>query len=267
MIVNYWEILKKINVLNYDDGKSFTVTERLDVVCKLLSKSAYRLISCKGLYHLYAKKPLEELGEMLVVLSTHIDCQKNITKCFSEVLDNGLIRGTYDNSITNSAVVTLMLEDRLPDNVVVAFTGDEELKSRGAIALINHLREYHKQFVTVVLDVTGMGWTEAADFTVENDFWKEAFAKAVIKASIETGFHWKFVPLNPQNIPTFLPQDAVIPFKAQPDESWTYGANGVEVFSLCIPVAGNMHCNDGVWARQEGYVRYVDAVEAIVKNI
>ena len=51
------------------------------------------------------------------------DEEASITRCFSRSEGPGLLRGTFDNAITNAAVRFLMLSDTLPDNVLIAFTG------------------------------------------------------------------------------------------------------------------------------------------------
>lgn len=86
-------ILTKINVLNYDNGRKFTRADRLDNICELLWNSSYRRINTNGLFHLYSKVPLSELPDEIVVISSHVDCQRRITKCFSKDYDNDLMQG------------------------------------------------------------------------------------------------------------------------------------------------------------------------------
>ena len=108
----------------------------------------------------------------MIIISSHVDCEHKITDCFSEVCDtdNSLIKGTYDNLLTNASIVSLMLEGELPENVLIAFTGDEEVGSKGARKLTKYLKKNSIEIkCAIVLDVTDMGWKEAADFTVEND--------------------------------------------------------------------------------------------------
>lgn len=150
-------ILTKINVLNYDNGRKFTRTDRLDNICELLWNSSYRRINTNGLFHLYSKVPLSELPDEIVVISSHVDCQRRITKCFSKDYDNDLMQGTFDNSLTNAMAVSLMLEDAFGTNVVAAFTGDEEEGSNGAADVAEFFRKLHKKIKVIVLDVTEMG--------------------------------------------------------------------------------------------------------------
>lgn len=125
-------LLTQINVLNYDNRKKFTRTDCLDAICELLWNSSYRRINANGLFHLYSKVPLSDLPDELIVISSHVDCQRQITKCFSKDYDNDLMQGIFGNSLTNAITVSLMLEGAFGTNVVVAFTGDEEEDSKGA---------------------------------------------------------------------------------------------------------------------------------------
>ena len=43
-------LLTQINVLNYDNGKKFTRTDRLDAICELLWNSSYRRINANGYF-------------------------------------------------------------------------------------------------------------------------------------------------------------------------------------------------------------------------
>lgn len=42
------------------------------------------------------------------------------------------------------------------------------------------------------------------------------------------------------------------------DESWEYDGLGVRCFSLCIPVKGEMHSDEGVLARISGLKKYIE---------
>ena len=110
---------------------------------------------------MYSKVPLSELPDELIVISSHVDCQRQITKCFSKDYDDDLMQGTFDNSLTNAMTVSLMLEDALAMNVVVAFTGDEEEDSTGAADVAAFFQNLHKKIKVIVLDVTDMGGERA----------------------------------------------------------------------------------------------------------
>lgn len=261
--MDFFEILEAVMVPNRDDGRRFTCTERIERIDGLLWNSKYRRVDPDGLYLLYAAKPLEQI-ERPVVLSSHIDCVPAMTRLFSEEAGEGLIRGTYDNGITNAAVLALMLDGRLPDNVLVAFTGDEERDSNGAVQLMRRLTERGKRpSMVAVLDVTDMGWTEGADFTVENNFWTDDQGRTVIAAAMQTAGSWRFVPEDEDEIPDYVPRELVIRQEAEPDESWDYDEQGQVCFSLCLPVWGPMHSSRGVLARKSGCLAYLEALERI----
>lgn len=260
-------LLTQINVLNYDNGKKFTRTDRLDAICELLWNSSYRRINANGLFHLYSKVPLSELPDELIVISSHVDCQRQITKCFSKDYDDDLMQGTFDNSLTNAMTVSLMLEDALAMNVVVAFTGDEEEDSTGAADVAAFFRNLHKKIKVIVLDVTDMGWREGCAFTIENNFWSDTTGKVVSRLSAESGYPWRFVPSDPYEIPAYIPERYVIGQEAEPDESWEYDEHKVECFSLCIPTKGEMHSDDGVLVRKDSLAPYMKILSLLCSEV
>ena len=175
------EILEQLMVPNRDNGSSFTDTQRIDKIKRLLWNSPYRCVNSAGLFFLFASKPLEEL-ENPVLISSHIDCVESITRFFVEDAGEDLLLGTFDNGITNAAATFLMLEGKLPENVIIAFTGDEEDESRGARQVVRYLEGLQRTPVaTIVLDVTDMGWEQAAPFTVENNFFSIDLGEKVVE--------------------------------------------------------------------------------------
>ena len=260
-------LLLQMNALNYDNGKKFIKTDRLDNICELLWSSSYRRINANGLFHLYSKVPISELSDKLIVISSHVDCHRQITKCFSKDYDADLMQGTFDNSLTNAVAVSLMLEDALAMNVVVAFTGDEEEDSNGAADVAAFFRKLHKKIKVIVLDVTDMGWREGCAFTIENNFWSDMTGKIASRLLAETGYPWRFVPSNPYEIPAYIPNKYVIGQEAEPDESWEYDEHKVECFSLCIPTKGDMHSDDGVFVRKNSLVPYMKILSLLCSEV
>ncbi len=252
-----FSLLQKVNVLNYDQGSFFTKSDRLEAIAKILQNTNYRLCNTDGLFRLYAQKPINELPKSLLVVSSHIDCEKHITRCSTQELDEHTLKGTFDNSITNASVLSLMVDGGLPENIVFAFTGDEEILSRGATGVQNYLRLHDKTFFVIVTDVTDMGWNEQCDFTVENNFFGE-WEKSVTDAIGKIEGNWMFVPEDPDSIPKGIPLDRVIPEEAEADESWTYDETDTPCFSFCIPVLGEMHGNEGVLVRKKSFFVYTE---------
>ena len=226
-------------------------------------------INADGLFHLYAKKPLESFAkDQVTVISTHVDCEWHITECFFEDLGNGLIKGTFDNALTNAAVLSLMLSDTLPENVLIAFTGDEEETSVGANSLIRFFRD-HRIIVKhiFVLDVTDMAWNDKADYTIENDLWySEALGKRIINSAESLPYSWRFVPSDPSDLPDYVNDSNTIFEEAAEDESWDYDEEDFSSCSICIPIKGEMHSNTGVLARKESLFHFVKFLNVLLNN-
>lgn len=262
--MNSLEILKAVSVVNKDNGKHFTRSNRLDRITELLWNSDYRRINADGLFHLYSKKPISQLPDKLFVVSCHVDCAYGLTECFAQEAEGGILKGTFDNAITCAAVIETMLTSALPDNVVIAFTGDEENNSNGANELTKFLEKSKKKFRAVVLDVTDMGWEEKIGFTIENNFMSDKFGESVIETAEQSGSEWLFVPSDTDDIPKYVSKKRVVFEEAVSDESWEYDENDIECFSLCLPVKGNMHSNEGVIAYLKSYNEYTDVLKKLL---
>lgn len=261
------QILESVSVINRDNGNRFTQTDRLDSIARLLNSSRYQKINDSGLFHLYACKPVYELDQDVILVSSHVDCERSIRSCFSKVLNEDYLLGTYDNSITNAAIVSLMLSGQLPDSVLVAFTGDEEEEQTGASDLVNFLEKNHLKVRHIfVLDVTDMGWNENADFTIENDFWEDDVGREIISAAEASGYAWKFVPEDPDEIPDYISSMRVIPEEAWEDESWKYDDYDLSCCSLCLPVSGEMHSDAGVLVRTQSFSRYTQVLGTMLRK-
>ena len=233
---DFFDILQAVTVDCKDNGESFTVTDRVAVIEHVIGKTDYRLIARQPLALMYAKRELRD-GDRVLLISSHIDCV--FSKCFCN--DEGeCLRGTFDNSFTNAALLWNMFNNTLPDNVVVAFTGDEERDSHGAVQAVVALGQSGCEVsAALVLDVTNEGWENGALFTLEND----------LGVDILTGY----------NIISSLEKyDGSFAFKhnALPDESWDYADYGIPSLSLCVPVGGELHGDAGVLLRKESALEY-----------
>ena len=240
---DFFDILQAVTVDCKDNGECFTVADRVAVIERLLEGSVYRLVARESLVLLYAKHALRE-GDRVLLVSSHIDCLYG--KCFCG--DEGdCLRGTFDNSLTNAALLWDMLNDTLPDNVVVAFTGNEESDSQGAVQTVVALgRMGCEVAAALVLDVTNEGWESGALFTLEND----------LGIDILTGY----------NIVSSLERyDGRFAFKhnALPDESWDYSEYGIPSLTLCVPVDGELHSDAGVMLRKESVQEYCNVLAHI----
>lgn len=233
---DFFSLLRAVTVDCRDDGKAFTVTDRVAVIEHVLGKTDYKLIARQPLVLLYAKRELHE-GDRVLLISSHIDCV--FSNCFCS--DNGdCMCGTFDNSFTNAALLWNMLNNTLPDNVVVAFTGDEERDSHGAVQAVVALGQSGCEVsAALVLDVTNEGWENGALFTLENDLGVDILTAYNIISSLEK-------------------YDGSFAFKhnALPDESWDYADYGIPSLSLCVPVGGELHGDAGVLLRKESALEY-----------
>lgn len=261
----FYSILKRLAVVNYDNGCKFTVRDRLDAISELLKNTDYVKVNTDGLFEMYTLNGI--VPNNAVLLSTHVDCVKKITECYAEIQNGEYLRGTFDNLITNAVAVFLMTENRLTENTVIAFTGDEEINSRGAGDAVRFLNGKGVSFKTVVLDVTDMGWNQNACFTVENNFRFDGFGRQVVSACEQTGKNWSFVPSDPNRVPDYVPENRLINTEAECDESWEYDDLGVECFSFCIPTCGPMHSNGGVTLRKSSLAPYIDTLADILNVI
>lgn len=239
------DLLRQIQLPCYDNGTRFTETAKLDRISEILSGNPYSAIRIQGdLFHLYSQRPLESLDPLsVVVLSTHADFVKDIKDPFVCEKQNGVLLGTFDNSATNAAALSLMLAEVLPHNVLVAFTGNEEYGMRGARGLDKYLVSVfgcHPFYFS--LDVTNIGYGEK-QFSIENTFSLPAEAlDKIIKLAKETGLSGYLYP------------------EALADESDEYNRCGAFGCSLCVPTKGPMHSDKGCKMERSAYLGYIQVV-------
>ena len=252
--MKYAELLNRLTVDCKDDGKQFRKKDRIHEIKALLENSDYELLGEGSLSLLYGR-PLGGENTYRTLVSSHVDCvYKN---CFVEDEDGLYWKGTFDNSATNAAVIDLMLQGELDESVLVAFTGDEENGSAGAIEILQMLARMECEVGKVlVLDVTNEGWEDEAAFSIEND---RGF-------DIITGYH--IVGLLQAS-----GASCVFVHEAEPDETWEYNKGtspdipGIPCFSLCLPVCGNMHGDDGVLLRKSSVIPYEDILRKLANAV
>ena len=267
----FLDLLDKVTVMSRDNGRKFTDTGRLDAIRDLLWDTPYRRVNAQGLFHLYARHPLEQIQGRIILVSSHVDCQVGITRCSWKRKDPGFLRGTFDNSITNAVLLYLMRRGALPENVAVAFTGDEEEDSHGARQAIRYLRRRNKAFGAIILDVTEMGFAEKVHISVENDFWTDRMGRQITEIledlTVKDQISWLYVPADPEGVPPYVPRERNLGLEADADESWAYDEKGVPCFALCLPVEGNMHRNSGVLVANEAIRGYTAALACLLERI
>ena len=243
----FFELLKEVTVDCKDDGEHFVVDERLRVIEGLLTESKYHIVAREPLALIYAKKELS-CGDNVVLFSSHVDCLQNNSFCTCE---GEYLRGTFDNSFTNAVLLWAMMNDLLPENIVVAFTGNEETDSLGATQVV--LTMGKKQCgisFAVTLDVTNVGWNEASFFTIENDACIDMLsAHKIISSLNEYRGRYSFE------------------HNAEPDESWLYADYGIPSFSFCIPASGDLHSDSGVLLRRTNIHNYIKVLLKLTNTL
>ena len=253
-------MLDHVNVASRDDGRRFVDTTRLDAIDRVLRKAGapWALQASGPLFRLYGRSGSPgPVTAHPVLISSHADSEY-ATHHHSLLAGGQELLGTFDNSITNAAVLGLMLDDRLPHDAVVAFTGDEENESRGAVDVLTHLRGTGRDpRAVIVLDVTDDRFY-GRPFTVEN--W---FANGSSLPPTEPAFLAHVLGALDGNVPTVHHDDA------WQDESWTYEEHDVHVVSLCVPVGPAdpenprpdwMHSEEGVRVDTVLLPAYADAL-------
>ena len=240
---DFFELLNSLTVDCKDDGESFIVRDRIDVIEGLLKSSSYTLVAREPLALIYAKKELKK-GDSVLLVSSHVDCVYERCFCCDE---GALLRGTFDNSFGNAAVLWNMLCDNLPQNVVIAFTGDEEKNSEGAAQALLALGKMGCVVsFAIVQDITNEGWDSGALFTIENDCGIDILTAYGIVSSLE------------QYSGCFA-----FAHDAEPDESWCYAEYGVPCLTLCVPSGGELHDNKGVFIRKKSALEYCNALRML----
>lgn len=244
-IVEFLELIKVVTVDCKDNGKDFVVSDRVDVILRLLEGSAYKLVARDSLALVYAKRELLA-ADSVVLVSVHVDTLYDACFCADE---GDCLRGTFDNSIGNAAILWLMLHDALPDNVVVAFTGDEERNSQGAVQAVLALGRMQCEIkFAVVLDVTNTGWENRACFALENDLGVDLItAHRIISAVENMGVEYAFK------------------HDAEPDETWDYNDYGIPSLSVCAVAGGFLHGNEGVLLRKCSLLSYCRSVLVVLE--
>ena len=242
---DFFDILQTVTIDCKDNGERFTVTDRVAVIEQMLEQTDYKLIGRQPLALLYSKREVRE-DDRVLLISSHIDCV--YPRCFCS--DEGdCLRGTFDNSFSNAALLWNMLNDRLPDNVVVAFTGNEESDSQGAVQAVVALGRMGCEVpAALVLDVTNEGWESGALFTLENDLGIDMLTAYNIISSLECyGGRFAFK------------------HNAEPDESWDYAEYGIPSLTLCVPVCGELHGDEGVLLRKESAMEYCNVLALMAR--
>lgn len=271
--INHAEILEKVAVMNRSGKNGFREgkTDRLDAIRELLKDSGYReiLLPHTQIWRKNMDAPID------LIVSSHADVVDSISKCFSRLTDDGYLKGTYDNAGTNAAAVIAMLEGNIPDNVIFAFTADEETgRCNGAKQTLEYANLQGYEPICMALDVTWEGYDDGNLFSVENlsSGHKKnedvSFLNRVAQAAMnmEPGNNirtFSMVRVNKDTKPTNIPSEYIAKDTGMFDEAFAYIREHARAFSLCLPCNGSMHGNYGVTVRQAGFEGYINALKAM----
>ena len=272
------EILKAMQLQCRSDfvKGQFYDEKRLSAIQGLIESSNhrnhYRLMFRGMSCRIYAKNGVvSDIDKPIILISSHVDTVP--TKLFAiEDEEQRLLKGTFDNTITNAACVYAMTEMDLPDNVVFTFTADEETgRCRGAKSTVDYLLRQgiaKENIHAISLDVTYEGYDNCA-FTIEN-----------AKATEDTAVFMDCINrLDKPYVYAKRYRDKAVDnakhvsHKASWfDEGAAYNTYiGVNGLSFCMPVAGDggendMHSNNGVFAKTDAFVGYTQALCDTVKD-
>jgi hypothetical protein len=191
-----------------------------------------------------------------VLVSSHID---SLYTRYHSRLDGQTFCGTYDNSITNAAVVHLMLLGTLNPQVLVAFTGDEERGSRGACQVVEYLSNGNDPLrpeLVLVLDVTEEAY-DSHPASFENLFIRGGSEDAgVLQMQHQEDLESFIASVPGVKDPHIVPN-------GEADESWQYNKHDLNCLALCLPIrtiTGNMHNDEGVYAKLPSVESFTEIV-------
>lgn len=311
--MNRYEILKSIAFVQRDDGHHFTRNDKLDRIRKILNTmSEYREIYAGNLTSVWAKLPEDAIKaiDMPVLLTSHIDNVKAITRPFvaGGTVDGigPVIRGTFDNMITNAALIDLMLNQDIPDNVVFCFDGDEETGlCRGLKEAVEHLSEFFDNEIgcAIATDVTYEGFsgkktvelvsnkthevlkdakgnarTEVRNdydnfklFSVENMSGSRTFQNEFANAFLEKhSDDFAFAPHPNESYKCPEGLKAYYKSTGDCDEGYVIRDLHLNGMSVCLPVKGPMHSDDGCITRftqYDGYCKNLGEVTTMLATM
>lgn len=244
-----FDLLHKLTVVCRDNGRVFTNNERLVRIDEALQNSPFKYKQEGKLFVAYTQVPVEMLADSIIVVSSHVDLKAGTTRCTSQEIDEEYLVGNYDNSITNAAIVTLMQDSKLPLNVMVVFTGDEEEGGKGAEEVCAYVKkELKRNPKCIVLDVTGRGYKKRV-FTIENKHMKKKWQARMMSWFVQCDKNGRWIQKNDDD-----------------DESDIYRKE-MPCFSLCLPtkdMGADMHSNEGLKVRKKAYLGYIDVLAEVI---
>ena len=287
------EITEKVS---RDNGEHFTDTSRPDYIKSRLEKSEYEIFHETALAVIYKKKNVK-LGEKVVLISSHVDCVDGIRKPSFKITKKGNYKGTFDNAATNAVALISMLENRFADNVLIAFTGNEEQDSKGAKQVIKFLKKNGRKVIAISLDVTfdleneeknGLTTYGYASYTIDNlcRNTTEKTAKSLFEMADKLKIPFMVTRADDdeevmdyfadkeKGIADYYAPNLEVEGVAYEDEAITYSKNKccIGAFSLCLPTDDreenwHMHSDKMIKIKRKSFDDYMEAVVKIANGI
>lgn len=258
----FMRLIQQLTIPCADDGKAFIRRDRLERIREILKTSPYVLYGERPLAFLYKHVAFDE-SVPVILISSHID---SLYTHYQVRHEQSALIGTFDNSICNAIVTRLMTEDKLPHQALVAFTGNEEKKTRGAKQTVQHLKDgsgiFDRLEWVIVTDITEKGYPDRS-YTFENLFRRKNRQTGLMKFSRRKEMkHY----LRSIMMPAWL----MFVDDAEEDESWEYDEYDLNVASLCLPcqpIDGDMHSNAGVRIQEKAVEEYCNGLCALASGI
>ena len=238
-----------VNVPCTDNGKKFIENQRVKRIETLFKHSDYLLTKKASLSRIYEHINLDR-QKPIIIVSCHIDalypyyCCSRWDTCDST---KSSFIGTFDNSACCAILCYLMENNKLPPNVIVAFTGNEEQDGKGAKQVSKYLKKEYKDCnvrYIISLDLTNYFYNKK-HYTIEN-----------IYGCYQEGTFGLILP------------EAGIMGDAAPDDSCTY-KKYFPCFSMCLPcenIGEDMHSIQGVRILQNSLVMFSDALQYLLER-
>lgn len=270
-------LVKEMQTPCRSNGRFFTQDGRLRTIRRITESTPYALY--KGnLCNVYTKVPvndLQKLGE-ITLISSHVDTvPHNLFSIVDE--EQRLMKGTYDNTITNAACVYLMLHGDLPENVVFAFTGDEETGGcRGAKETMEFLKRFEissDRTSVLALDVTYEGYEQKCAFSLENMYSNGGTSPFIDYLNEHYGGQYVYAAPFRAEIPSNVPQEILSKFHSWFDEGAAYARMNTNfAASFCMPCQSRKGCNDmhseeGVFVHTDAFLSYINALGNAARDL
>ncbi len=237
------ETLEKIALPCRDDGVKFTDARRLGAIADRVGER-WRLFIDGALCKVYARDDFDPRAPV-VVISSHVDMVAS--RCYADC-GGETWRGSFDNLITNAVVAECMAQGLFGPGVLVAFTGDEEVDSKGADEVVRSLgRRGVRIGFAIATDVTEVGWGKGKHFTIENIFPDDGQSVANLLS--------RWLPLVSD-----LDGRPKVVVEGECDEAWQYDEHDLKCCSVCLPCQGDMHSEEGVAVRRFSVAVYAEAL-------